>query len=316
MNAAAADPSAAPAALGRVEPQLRELVALAALAGALPAWSRLIRARNAGQLLSTLRGRGMEYDESRPYQPGDDIRHLDWRVTARTGRPHTKLFREERERPVLICVDYRRAMFFATRGAFKAVQAARAASVLAWRAQQNGDRVGGLIFADDGFHELQPRRGKTATLQWLKLLAEQAPRQRATSAAAGGGRSLHDALTRLQRVTKPGSLVFLVSDFRGFDADTSATLAQLGQHADIGLIAIHDPLEANFPEFDGSATLADGKRTLRLAAIGSRERASYAAQFGARLDAVRKLSRERRMLFTQLETTGDAVAALIKMFGG
>ena len=303
-------------ALGRVEPQLRELVGLATVAGALPSWSRAIRARSAGQFLSTLRGRGMEYDESRPYQPGDDIRHLDWRVTARTGRPHTKLFREERERPILICVDYRRAMFFATRGVFKAVQAARTASVLAWRAQQNGDRVGGLIITDTGFCELPPRRGKTATMQWLKLLVAEAPRQRAASAPTGVMHTLNDALTRLQRVVKPGSLLFIISDFRSFNADTAATLAQMGQHSDIGLIAVHDPLEAQFPEFEGSAALADGKRTLRLAGIGRRERASYAAQFAARIDQVRKLGREHRLLFAQIDTASDPIGPLIKMFGG
>jgi uncharacterized protein (DUF58 family) len=168
--------SLAPApSLDRVEPQLRELMSLAGGARALPSWSRSIRAPQSGQYLSTLRGRGMEYDESRPYQPGDDIRQLDWRVTARTGKPHTKLFREERERPVFICVDYRRAMFFATKGVFKAVQAARLAALLAWRAQQQGDRVGGLVFADAIHHELPPRRNRTATLQWLKLLADTAP---------------------------------------------------------------------------------------------------------------------------------------------
>ncbi|MEQ8659878.1 MAG: DUF58 domain-containing protein, partial [Gammaproteobacteria bacterium] len=100
------------------------MVALAGQARALPGFARPLRARHSGQYLSRLRGRGMEYDESRPYQPGDDIRQIDWRVTARTGRPHTKLFREERERPVFLCVDYRHGMFFATQGVFKSVQAA------------------------------------------------------------------------------------------------------------------------------------------------------------------------------------------------
>lgn len=309
--------AAAPAAgLALVEPQLRELGALAGPAAALPSWSRAIRARSAGQFLSALRGRGMEYDESRPYQQGDDIRHLDWRVTARTGRPHTKLFREERERPILICVDYRHAMFFATRGVFKAVQAARVAALLAWRAQQNGDRVGGLLFTDAGFRELPPRRGKPAIMQWLKLLAEEAPRQRAAAAAPRATHSLHDALVRLRRVVKPGTLVFVISDFRGFDGDTSAELTQLAQHSDLGLVAVHDPLEAHFPELDSAATLGDGRRTLRVDGASASERAAYAAQFATRREAVRTLCREQRLLFAPLETTADPASVLRRMLGG
>ena len=305
------------AGLERVEPQLRELLALAGPATALPHWTRSIRARASGPFLSRLRGRGMEYDESRPYLPGDDIRQLDWRVTARTGQPHTKLFREELERPVLLCVDYRRAMFFATRGVFKAVQAARVASLLAWRAQQNGDRVGGLLFADQMHHELPPRRGSAATMQLLKLLVTQAPLQRAASALpAAGTAPLTDALLRAARVAKPGTLVFVISDFRGLDDPASAALAQLSLHADVGLVAIHDPLEALFPEFDGLARLVDGQRSLTLAGVSAAERDSYAAQFSARLATLRQICRERRMLFTSMDTTAEPTTALIKLFGG
>ena len=308
--------SAKPAGLERVEPQLRELLALAGPASALPHWTRSVRARASGPFLSRLRGRGMEYDESRPYLPGDDIRRLDWRVTARTGRPHTKLFREELERPVLICVDYRRAMFFATRGVFKAVQAARVASLLAWRAQQNGDRVGGLLFADHIHHELPPRRGSTATMQWLKLLVAQAPSQRAALSTGAAPTPLSDAMKRIARVAKPGTLVFVISDFRGLDDAASAALAQLSLHADVGLVAIHDPLEALFPEFDGVAGLIDGERSLRLAGVSSAGRESYAAQFSARLASVRQICRERRMLFTSMDTGADPTTSLIKLFGG
>ncbi len=305
--------------LERVEPQLRELMRLAAGARALPSWSRTIRASQSGQFLSALRGRGMEYDESRPYQPGDDIRQLDWRVTARTGKPHTKLFREERERPVFLCVDYRRPMFFATRGVFKAVQAARLAAVLAWRAQQNGDRVGGFVFADAMHHELPPRRSRTAALQWVKLLADTAPACRqaiAIGATAAAEAPLANAITRLQRVAKPGSLVFLISDFRAFDDTAAAGLARLAQHTDTVLIAVHDALEAEFPDLDGPAAIADGRRTLRLADISTAQRADYAQQFAARVDTLRQIARTQRLLFTVTDTTADPVATLVRLLGG
>ncbi|MDH5485082.1 MAG: DUF58 domain-containing protein, partial [Gammaproteobacteria bacterium] len=114
----------------------------------LPLKPSKIRAHMAGSFLSAFKGRGMEFDESRPYQPGDDIRALDWKVIARTSKPFTKVFREERERPVLLMVDYRRPMFFGTRNAFKSVLAAKAAALLAWSCAQHGDRLGGLIFSE------------------------------------------------------------------------------------------------------------------------------------------------------------------------
>jgi hypothetical protein len=129
-----------------------------------------IRSGQSGAYLSKLKGRGMEFDEARLYQPGDDIRTIDWRVTARTGKTHTKVFREERERPVFISVDYRPTMAFATRGVFKSVQAAKLAALLAWAAQQHGDRIGGQIFTDFACQELKPQNGKHAVLRFLNAL--------------------------------------------------------------------------------------------------------------------------------------------------
>ena len=119
-----------PQASPRVEPGLRDLMSLARAAMHLPSWHERAKRQTQGAYLSALRGRGMEYDESRPYQAGDDIRTLDWRVTARTGKPHTKLFREERERPVFVCCDLGKTMRFATQGSFKSVVAARAAALV------------------------------------------------------------------------------------------------------------------------------------------------------------------------------------------
>ena len=310
-----AEPEDAGATLARVEPQLRELIALARLAAALPAWSQITQARHNGPHLSSLRGRGMEYDESRPYQPGDDIRHLDWRVTARTGRPHTKLFREERERPVFLCVDYRRAMFFATRGTFKAVQAARAASLLAWHAQQNADRVGGLVFSSTMHHECAPRRGKAGAMQLVKLLVSAAPEFRTAPAAGTRDPSLAEALLRLQRVAKPGSLIFLLSDFRGFDDNCAATLIRLSAHTDLGLIVIRDPIEVEFPQLAGACAIGDDRRTVVLAAVSAEQRQHYLEQQAQRTAQVFELCREQRLLHASLATDGDAFATLIGLLG-
>lgn len=309
---AVAEPQPVPG-LERVEPQLRELVALAAQARALPGFSRPLRGRHSGQYLSRQRGRGMEYDESRPYQPGDDIRQIDWRVTARTGRPHTKLFREERERPVFLCVDYRHGMFFATQGVFKSVQAARLAALLAWRAQQNGDRVGGLVFGDHEHHELPPRRGQPACLRLLKQLAEAGAAWRRAPAGENSPGLLREAIVRLRRLAKPGSQVFLLSDFRALDEAAAHELARLAAHTDLALIAVNDAFEAAFPRLDGAGTLTDQRDSLRLAAISARQREAYAARFAEHETRLAKLARDHRMTLARVDTSDDPLSAVLRM---
>ena len=146
----------------------------------------------AGPNKSNFRGRGIEFEEVRNYQPGDDIRSIDWRVTARTGSAHTKLFQEERERPVLVAVDQRSNMFFGSSHCFKSVLAAQLAGLLAWSALDAGDRVGGLVFNGATHRELRPRRSRKAVLALRAGIAEYnlALRVRAAPEAAGGASTL------------------------------------------------------------------------------------------------------------------------------
>lgn len=127
---------------GLVRISTQNLIALRRQAELVPLNAIKVMAPQSGAYLSPFKGRGMDFEESRIYQDGDDIRNMDWRVTARTGTAHTKVFREERERSVLMWVDYRRPMFFATQGAFKSVLAARAAALLSWSAIAHGDQIG------------------------------------------------------------------------------------------------------------------------------------------------------------------------------
>src|SRR5690606_32335945 len=127
---------------------LERLIALKPAGESLKLTTPRVRALGAGGHLSAFKGRGVEFDESRPYQPGDDLRTMDWRVTARTGKAHTKVFREERNRPVIVWLDLRSSMLFGTRGVYKGVRAAEAAAIIAWSAVANGDRFGGLVFSE------------------------------------------------------------------------------------------------------------------------------------------------------------------------
>ncbi|TDJ69874.1 MAG: DUF58 domain-containing protein [Proteobacteria bacterium] len=298
-----------PSARSRVEPQLKDLMALIRPASLLPSWARSIRANQSGGYLSALKGRGMEYDESRPYQVGDDIRTLDWRVTARTGRPHTKLFREERERPVYVCTVFAASMFFATRGVFKSVQAARAAALIAWKAQQSGDRVGGLVLSLNSHHELPPERGKPAVSRLLKKMVE-AGRLPADGSPFAGSGTLAAAAARLKRLAKPGSLVFIISDFRELDEALESDLVHLSRHCDLTLLFVYDPFEAALPTAATQARVTDGRTDITIKFGDEKSSRLYVEHFNDRYGRIAKLCRDYRILQGKLATTDDPLAVV------
>jgi len=271
------------------------------------------RAHQTGEYLSRFKGRGMEFAESRPYEPGDDARNLHWRVMARTGKPFTKLFREERERPVFVWVDLRNRMFFGTRGAYKAVVAARAAALVAWAAYRHGDRVGGVIFSDDAHHEIKPGRGKAAVLYLIKSIVEH-PAWDEHGRVDADDRPAHEAMIRLRRVVRPGSLVVLLSDFSNLDTSTETSLIQLARHNELLLMQIHDPIEAELPP-PGSYRLTDGVDELVLDAADAGYRAEYAGRFAARRDHVRNLARRNRMSYLSCRTDQDPAQVLRQGLG-
>ena len=229
-----------------------------------------IHAKQGGAYLSSFKGRGMEFDESRVYQAGDDIRNMDWRVTARTGTAHTKVFQEERERPVLPCLDLNASMMFATRNKFKSVIATEIATLIAWSAANNNDRIGGLIFSADEHHEIKPRRGKTAVLDFIGRTTKHKAwtrdndtSGRNSSKRNGSKRNMVTAISRLRKVTHPGSLVFMISDFREMNEQAYSHLANIARHNDIVLIKITDPIEVELPA-SGSYKLTDGKKEIQI----------------------------------------------------
>lgn len=268
-----------------------------------------IASRQAGQYLSRFKGRGMEFDEARVYQAGDDVRSLDWRVTARTGIPHTKLFREERERTVLTWVDMRPSMFFATQGAFKSVLAARAAAIIAWSANKRGDRLGGLVFTAEQHHEIRPKRGKAAVLQTLKHLSQASKWQsQHNELEPDAGK----ALGRLRRVAKPGSLIFLFSDFRNLGEQAESHLIHLARHNDLVMFYIHDPLEEKLP-VAGDYRVAWGERNALFNAASRSNRDQYQQRYRQHRDYLETLCRFPGVSFIECAThqdVGDALQGL------
>ena len=282
--------------------KLKTLVNLAKQAALLKQHKTAIRSKQSGGYISRFKGRGMEFDEARLYQPGDDIRSIDWRVTARTGKTHTKIFREERERPVFISVDNRPAMHFATRGVFKSVQAAKIAALLAWTAQQKGDRLGGQIYTNTQCQELKPQNGKHAVLSFFNALTKPRTLTQLTI-------TLDQALARLVQHARPGSLVYIISDFRGITQKSEQHLSKLAKHCDVVLIHIYDPLESHLPA-KGRYRFTDNQRDIIIDSGDSQRILNYQQHYQQRLSYLQQLSKQMGILFFQCSTLDNPVEFL------
>lgn len=286
----------------------------------LPLKAGKITARLNGSYLTIFKGLGMEFDEVRPYQAGDDLYSIDWNVTARTGEAHTKVFREERERPVLMWVDYRQPMFFGTRGSFKSVLAAKTAALLAWSAAQHGDRLGGLIYSEKQHDELRPKRGKSGALRLIHRLSnhsawddyannQQHPDNQYLAKQADLKHAAAESLHRLRRVTHPGSLIFLISDFRHFDRLAERYLAAMSGHNDVVMIAIHDPLERRLPAA-GHYRFSKGKTIVDVDTRNQKTCTDYQQKFENRQRQLKKLCRKLGVFYLSLSTEDELVSRL------
>jgi uncharacterized protein (DUF58 family) len=224
-------------------PDLAELIALRGLARSLSLHThRPALAQLQGGHRSAQRGRGLEFEEVRLYAAGDDARNIDWRVTARRGKMHTKLFREERERPVWLVTDLHAGLFFGSKRQLKSALLVRAAAMLAWVAVQGGDRVGAIITNERSAPRIfQPRSREAGVLPILEYLIEMQPQAPGVPQHSG----LFTALSAVRPLLQPGCQVMLLSDFGGLDRAVEDLLTDIAVRSDCRLMWITDPLECN-----------------------------------------------------------------------
>ena len=267
---------------------------------------------NTGSHHSHFRGRGMDYQESRIYQAGDDIRNMDWRVTARAGKPHTKLYQEERERPVVLLVDFNPGMFFGSTKTLKSVLAAKTAALIAWSVASRGDRIGALII-NSTHHELSPKTGKRGALQLIRELVIQGDPLIGLQHKISHT-SMNDELKRLKRLARPGSLVFLISDFYDIDEETGHHLQSISRHNDIQAIQIVDPLELSPPPPERYA-VTDGTNIGILNTRSKKGRKKYQNFLSQHHHKVQELMRSHNIPLIQLSTEDDVLLALQRNFG-
>jgi uncharacterized protein (DUF58 family) len=288
-----------------IVPTLEDLLALRGVARGWSLHAQIpARAALLGAHRSSVRGRGLEFQEVRPYVAGDDPRSIDWRVTARRGRPHTKLFQEERERPVWLLVDLHAGLFFGTRRQLKSTVALRAAALFAWAASMGGDRVGAVIAgasrskAHAQPRVLPPRAREAGVLPILEALIELQP----TAPGAPPSGSLQSALLSLAPLLHPGSLVLALSDFASLDPQTEVLWSKLAAHSECRLFWLTDSLEEHgLPNGFYRGGLPDQLRIID----GGKARATWLAAWRereARLDA---LARRHRMPVMRLDTAAS-----------
>jgi uncharacterized protein (DUF58 family) len=283
-------------------PDFAELVALKSRAPRLLLGSdRQSLAIASGDYTSPFRGQGLAFHEVREYRPGDDIRSIDWRVTARTDKPHVKVFVEERERTVILCVDANASMRFGTRGTFKSVQAARAAALLGWHANGRNDRVGCTVFGDvpDGMQFFTPGRSRQALWQALKLLSQQ------KTGVHKEHVPLEVALVHLERGAPTGTLILIISDFLESSGTLENVLGNLHRRCDIVLVAVQDPADREIPEM-GTIIFADDAGHKLAFQSGSRElRDAYERQWSENRKQLENIARRRDIGIVDLHTGKD-----------
>lgn len=284
-------------------------------------WARDLKlfSRNAarslllGETHSRFRGRGMEFEEVRRYQPGDDIRTIDWRVSARTGKTYTKLFCEERERPVHILVDQRSSHFFGSSTQFKSVLAAELAAAIAWAALAGSDRIGGQIIGDLKESDIRAKRNKQAVLSFIHDLNEINHTLPNNADTKNLDNSITHSLEECQRITRPGTAIFIISDCHDFDQATAKALSTLGKHTDITLLQIIDPLETQLP-MDGLVAISDGQRNTSVQ-FNSGLRKAYQQHKSKRDKQLNDALLNAKALYAQADTTQTARECLNSLFG-
>lgn len=270
---------------------------------------RLSRSMLLGDVKSRYRGRGMEFEEVRQYQPGDDVRYIDWRVTARTGSTYSMVFTEERERPVHIVLDQRSAMFFGSAQRFKSVLAAEIAAYLAWAALAGSDRIGGQVVGDTTATDIRAKRNRHAVLQFLRAANQY---NHALPGNVDTAKPLSLVMEECRRLTRPGTAIFVISDFHDVDRDVEAALSSIGRHCDITLLYVFDQLEAEF-DVNGRVAVSDGTRQIDIS-VNRRLRTSYQATYAAHVDQLTQCANRCRGVLVPVSTAVDPKQFLCRLY--
>ena len=264
----------------------------------------------AGGHKSRFRGRGMDFDQVRIYQPGDDVRSIDWRVTARTQVPHTKIFSEERERPILVISDLRSPMFFGSQR-LKSVVACEISAALAWAGLAANDRAGGLVFGPQQQVDIKSRRSHHAVLQFIHALHEYSAQ---LVELQTDRYSLADILEESRQFILPGSTVFIVSDFHDLNNNCERHLFELARHGNLNFCHVYDDIETALPP-PSLYAVTDGQHQTMLDSSNTQLRQRFVDAFSRRSQHLRKLSEQLSAGLLLFNSSDSVMSVLARAYG-
>ena len=261
-----------------------------------------------------MRGRGLNFEELRNYVPGDDIRVIDWHVTARTQKPYVRVYTEERDRSTLVVVDQRVNMFFGSRVSMKSVIAAEAAALTAWRVFQEGDRIGAFVFNDKSTDEIRPHRSRSTVLRILETLVQHNKLLHATYDAEPGAPRLNEVLQKVTQLAQRDHLIVVASDFDGANEQTRDLLLRLSQHNDVIAVLIYDPLAVQLPPA-GQLVVSDGELQVEIPFGNEKIRKNLLEASDARMRHILSWQHEIRVPVMPLSTADDTATQIRHLLG-
>ena len=304
---------------GASQRDLRIYCDLAALMALKPSAARLSfqqgrfrTSSQAGRHSSKVRGRGLNFEELRHYQDGDDVKNMDWRTTLRTGKPHVRAYSEEKERQTLIVVDQRASMFFGSQHAMKSVVAAQLAALSVWSILQHGDRVGGMVFNDHHCLLTKPRRSHANALAFLQSIVIYNQKLNLDTPQIDSQHSLNRTLLKLNKIPHSNSTMIIVSDWHGYNEQSLTLLKQLQRKNDVVLVYIHDKLEREL-QHTQQLVASDGHSQLSMepAQISSEVPnfyADYNQHFQLKLEQLNRSSRTQVLPVIEIDNNGNELS--------
>lgn len=267
-----------------------------------------------GRHASRMRGRGLNFEELRGYLPGDDIRSIDWKVTARTGEPHVRVYTEERDRPAILVVDQRISMFFGSQMCLKSVTAAELAAAGAWRVLDQGDRVGAVVFDDSDVADVRPRRRDDTVHHILQAIVDKNRALRADSSARRNPGMLNRVLDQVLQWAGHDYVIAIFSDFDGADELTRKLVTHISRSNDVLAFPIYDPIATEIPE-GADLVVSDGELQVELETGKGSTRERLAAITDERLGRILSWQSELGVPVLPVTTERDALDQVRELLG-
>jgi uncharacterized protein (DUF58 family) len=274
-----------------------------------------VRSLLSGRRASRVRGRGLDFEEIRAYRAGDDVRQIDWRASARTGHTQTRVFTEERDRPILLVVELSAAMFFGSAHATKSAIAAQVTALAAWRGLRAGDRLGALLFGEGELREFRPHRSRTSVMRILGEVAKRAAALLQGPPRPAGPAALNEALQRAEAMAGHDWLVVVIADMQAGDAQSAAIAGRIARHNDVIAVPISDPLERALPAAPWRGVATDGVKLATLDPRRDRLGEKVPQGFADRLENIRRAGLRLEVPLLPIGTEEDAAPQLRRMLG-